>query len=265
MLTRRTLLGGGITLAGTAAVVGLSGCTAAGSTPGSRERPRCVTRGSLERSEALAGSRLVYEEGGAPQPFAMEPAFAERMAAWLGWWNEHSGEPAPEEVWSFGTWIDGTGSCDSWHHAGRAFDVTSLRRGGSVTFSGRMDRIEELPEAEQGPVRRRYWRLAAGLNLYFADVLTHLFDEAHRNHIHVDNGRSGTGLSRFTGRSRIQTLSVQAVCAEVWAIPTKLSGRWDRATRRSVDLVLEQTGARGDLTTSDVWQHFLTVSVQRSD
>ncbi len=223
-----------------------------------------MARSALVRRDELGGVPLLYEESGRQQVFAMEAGFLARMEAWLSWWVEHSGEPAPDELVSFGTWIDGSGSCSSWHHAGRAFDLTALRRDGQVQHWARIDRVEALPPSEQPAARRRYWQLSAGLALHFADVLTHLFDDAHRNHVHVDNGQSGDGMSRFTGRSRIQVLTVQAVCAEVWGLPGELSGRWDRGTRERVEEVLGRVGASGDLVEDQAaWETFCTASVEQ--
>ncbi|SDE67274.1 hypothetical protein [Auraticoccus monumenti] len=262
MLTRRTLLGGAA--AGAGAVV-LTGCGVGAQGPVSRERPTCVARGELSRLETLGPAALVYEESGRRQSFALEPAFAEQLRAWLTWWGEHSPDGTPDELWSFGTWIDGRGDCGSWHHAGRALDVTSLRRDGEILHPGRIDRVEALPAGEQATARRRYWQLVAGLSLHFADVLSHLFDDAHRNHVHVDNGRSGSGPAVFTGRSRIQTLNVQAVCREVWQVPCELSGDWDRATREAVAAVLDPLGLPADLREEPSWRAFCTASVERGD
>lgn len=261
MLPRRTLLGGAA--AGGAALV-LTGCGV--SPPGpSRERPTCVVRGELARLETLGPAALVYEESGRRQAFALEPGFAEQLRGWLAWWGEHSPDGRPDELWSLGTWIDGRGDCGSWHHSGRALDVTSLRRDGEVLHPARMDRVDALPAGEQSAARRRYWQLVAGLSLHFADVLSHLFDDAHRNHLHVDNGRSGAGLAAFTGRSRIQTLNVQAVCREVWQVPCELSGSWDGGTREAVARVLDPLGIPADLREEPSWRAFCTVSVERGD
>lgn len=260
MLTRRTLLGAA---AGGAGGLVLAGCGAGSPVPSSRERPTCVARGELTRLETLGPAALVYEESGREQSFALDPAFAEQLRAWLAWWGEHSPDGTPDELWSLGSWIDGRGGCSSWHHAGRAFDVTSLRRDGEVLHPARMDRVDALSAAEQPAARRRYWQLVAGLSLHFADVLSHLFDEAHRNHVHVDNGRSGSGSAVFTGRSRIQVLNVQAVCREVWQVPCELSGNWDGATRDAVARVLDPLGVPADLREEPSWRAFCTGAVER--
>lgn len=220
-----------------------------------------MARSTLTRIDAVGGLPLVYEENDREQAFAVDPGFAERLEAWLGWWRQHSPTTAPDRIRTFGTWIDGGRECSSWHHAGRAFDLTALERDGEVTHWGRMDRVEGLPIEQQPDARRRYWQLVAGLSLHFADLLTHLFDDAHRNHLHLDNGRSGSGDAVFTGRSRIQTLTVQAVCTEVFGVPTALSGSYDRATRTSVATVTDPLGVGADLREDAVWRAFCTAAV----
>ncbi|WP_114560846.1 hypothetical protein [Desertihabitans aurantiacus] len=258
MLSRRTLLTGAAAATGAGL---LAGCGSGGPLPLPRPRASCVPRASLRRVAAIGGAELVYEENGRAQPFLLDPGFADQLGGWLDWWVEHSGLPAPDQLWTFGTWIDGGGRCDSWHHAGRAFDVTSLRRDGDVQAPGRMDRVDALPATEQPAARRRYWQLVAGLSRHFADVLTSLFDEAHRNHVHVDNGRSGNAPAVFTGRSDIQNRNLQAVLREVWGAGVEITGDWDRATRRAADAVLEPLGRSGDLTDEAAWDAFCTASV----
>lgn len=45
----------------------------------------------------------------------------------------------PSEIWTYGSWIDGEPDCGSWHNAGRAFDLSRLRRGGRDVVSCRYD------------------------------------------------------------------------------------------------------------------------------
>ena len=108
--------------------------------------------------------------------------------------------------------------------------------------------------------RRDYWTLAAGLHLRFADVLTYLYNADHANHIHVDNGRSGSQPSSFRSRSRVQVQAVQALCSYRWNTPVELTGRWDAATQRASREVLDRLGIGGELQNGDRWSQFLTAS-----
>lgn len=252
---------------------------AACSTPGGlepnppREQARCVGKDALKAVRSLGGAELIYEAGkdpasAGPSRFFIDDGFRAQLRAWQEFWNSNSGLKPADQLWTYGVWINGIGRCNSWHHSGRALDLSRLRRGGKDQLSLRYDRFDTTPGTTDGTELlarqlRGYWRLAASLHLHFAYVLTYLFDDEHLNHIHADNGRSGTELSRFSSRSRVQVQAVQAICTYVWDTPVELTGRWDRATSTASADVLERLGERGDVSGGqDRWQSFLTASVR---
>lgn len=229
--------------------------------PTPHEAAYCVDRDSLERRARVADLPLSYEENGRRQAFWMESSFARRVDGWLAWWGERSGRRA-DEVRSFGTWIDGAGECDSWHHAGRAFDLTSLRLDGSAVASARMDRILEVGEAERAGHLRAYWQLAASLHLHFRWVLTANYDDLHRNHIHVDDG-AWTGAPYFSPDSPSQVKDLQSICTDLFGVQVPSTGVFDRQTRQAVSDVLERIGVGGDLRRDpEVWPALLEAAVE---
>jgi hypothetical protein len=265
-LGRRELLG----LVGAGATGALLAGCSTGGVGGSRgaDQPRqrayCVARSTLERTDRLAGLPLVYEVSQRRSSFSFEPGFLGQLEGWLDSYSEASGLARPDQVWSYGGWTDGGTSCDSWHNAGRAFDLARLRLAGGDFVSCRYDRWGSETGATLEQARRQYWALAASLHLHFAYVLTYLYNAQHHNHIHLDNGRSGDQLSSFSTRSRVQVQAVQAICTYLWDEPVELTGRWDTATRRASRRVLEQTGVDDDLDSSrDAWSAFLTSSTGR--
>ena len=268
-LNRRHLLG--LAVGGAAAV--LSGCStvltgSTGSTGGVGSRSSggasCVPRSSMDSHRTLAGLPLVYEIGRRRSSFDFEPDFYGQLEGWLTSYADVSGLAAPDQVWTYGAWTNGGGSCDSWHNAGRAFDLARLRLRGGAFVSCRYDLWKS--ETGRGLDRslRQYWALAASLHLHFAYVLTYLYNARHHNHIHVDNSRSGAGRSTLSTRSPTQVQAVQAICTHLWDEPVEITGRWDDATRDATRRVLERAGQGGDLD-DDVqsWRAFLTASVPR--
>ena len=223
----------------------------------------CVARDTLERRSSLGGSPLVYEPNDRRQAFWFEGGFAGQLDRWVGELAADLGQPAVR-LDTYGSWIDGRGQCDSWHHSGRAFDVARVRLADGRAVSCRYDQWRDAPAAEMTANRRSYWALAAGLHLRFAYVLTYLYDARHANHIHLDNGRSGSGLSTFRTRSRVQVQAVQAMLTYLWAEPVELSGRWDGPTRNAAGRVGAQLELAGDLAEdAEFWHGFLRASAAR--
>ncbi|MGO4958470.1 hypothetical protein ACTQ49_14600, partial [Luteococcus sp. Sow4_B9] len=152
-------------------------------------------------------------------------------------------------------------NCKSWHAAGRALDFAQLRRGNEVLVNCRTDLWPGQDEAIRTDLVRRYWTLAASLNLHFEYVLTHHFDDEHANHIHVDNGISGEGFSTFHRRSQVQNQSVQAICLALWGREGQVTGQWED-TEPMVSPVLDELQL-GDLRGQENWHAFLRASVRR--
>jgi len=258
-ISRRALLGG----AGLGLVAaGATGCGVDLSDLGA-ERPSCAPRSALDGHDDLAGAPLIYEVDERGRTFAFDGPFYERLLDWLGFFRSVAGVEVTE-IRTYGSWTDGGVRCGSWHNAGRAFDLARLRAGGRDLVSCRYD--EWGSAADRRGALRRYWATAAALHHHFADVLTYLFDDVHQNHIHVDNGRTGTELSTFRdGASRVQNHAVQAICTHVWERPVPIDGTWADPTRAAVAAVADEIGSAGDLTDPEAWRAFLTASAARFD
>ena len=256
-LERRRLLAlGGSALLGVAV-----GCSTVGpgtARPGAA-RASCVPRAALDPHRTLAGLPLLYEPDGRGRSFAFEPAFFGRLEDWAAS-LERTLPAAPAQLRTYGSWVDGGSACDSWHHAGRAFDLARVRLAGGGEVSCRHDRWRSLEGDALAAAHRAYWSLVAGLHRRFGTVLTHLYDAAHANHVHVDDGRSGDGEVVFSPRSRVQVQAVQAICTHLWDSPVALSGAWDGPTRRAVGPVLERLGLAGDLTADGSWAGLMDAS-----
>lgn len=242
-----------------APALGACGVTPGGSVRTPAERASCVPVSDTEAYARLVDAKLRYEVNDRPITVRMAPGFGGQLQTWFRDWRDLTGT-APDLVGTYGAWLPNDGSCDSWHHAGRAFDISRLAAGGSDLVSCRYDRWGSGATAGR---LAGYWALAASLHLHFAYVLTYLFDDAHHNHIHVDNGVSGAGMSAFTGRSRVQNHAVQAICRYLWGRPVDLTGVWDSATRTTVRQVLAGLELTGSLTRQETWQGFLRATARR--
>lgn len=263
MSRRRLLAVGG---AGVAALV--SGCLSgafSSETSSNGEHPqRCVSRSSLDSHATLDKLPLIYEASGRRSSFAFDAGFYDQLGAWLEGYAKTSGLAAPDWVYSYGAWTAAGSTCDSWHHAGRAFDLARLRLRDGEIVSCRYDQWQSDTGARLERMRRRYWGLAASLHLDFAYVLTYPYNAKHHNHIHLDNGRSGGGRSTFSTRSVSQLQAVQAICTHLWNEPVEVTGVWDSPTRRATRRVLDRVRSSADLDASvDSWRAFLTASVPR--
>jgi hypothetical protein len=252
-------------LAGTLAVglTGLAACSQ-GELPLVPPDAYCVTRDTLVRRQRLGDVPMVYEPTGRPQAFWFDAGFVGQLDTWVGELADDLGRPATR-LDTYGSWIDGRGQCDSWHHSGRAFDLAAIRLADGGVVSCRYDLLRVRPAAEVEAGLRSYWAVAAGLHLRFAYVLTYLYNARHANHIHLDNGRSGPDLSTFRPRSRVQVQAVQAMLTYLWAEPVELTGRWDGPTRDAARRVGDQLGLAAELEdATESWHAFLRASAARS-
>src|SRR5699024_350327 len=157
---RRTLLA----LAGTAPAAAALGCHR---TPPQRAGELvCAPKSTMTEVSQLGGRPLVYEVNGRPGRFPIEPTFLGLLERWQQYWLDHSGLPAHDQVWTYGAWVDGE-ECTSWHGAGRAFDISRLRRDGVPIVSCREDLWSVMDDvALRDQHRRRYWAMAASLHLH---------------------------------------------------------------------------------------------------
>ena len=259
-VSRRALLGGALAV-GATGLTGLAACSP--SDPGlGQSDAYCVPRDTLERRQSLGGRPLVYEPTGRGQAFWFESGFAAQLDAWV---TELAADVGRSVIRldTYGSWIDGRGQCDSWHHSGRAFDLARVRLDDGRAISCRYDQWRAAPAAEVEANRRAYWALAAGLHLRFAYVLTYLYDDRHANHIHLDNGRSGPDLSTFRSRSPVQVQAVQAILTYLWVDPVEFTGRWDGPTRNAARRVTDQLELAADLDDAESWHGFLRASAAR--
>ena len=197
----------------------------------------------------MGGATLGYEVGRTITTYKADPRFVELLNVWAEDWTTLSGLGAITTLWSYGAYVD---KCDSFHAAGRALDISEVQHeAGSV--SCRYDLWGPGTE----PQVRDYWRLAASLHLHFGYTLTHLYDEAHRNHIHVDNAVSQWDDTVFRPRSGVQVVMVQAACRNVFGVDVEITGAWDGQTRDALRPLQKRLGITRPMGDVDGWREFL--------
>ena len=234
-----------------------AGCTASiPSLPEVRIPGSCRTPESLVEFSTLGGATLGYEVDRGTTTYKADPRFVELLESWAQEWSTLSGLGAMRTIWSYGAYVD---KCESFHAAGRAFDIAEVEHeNGSV--SCRYD-VWQPGTAQQ---RRDYWRLAASLHLHFGYTLTHLYDEAHHNHIHVDNAVSGWDGTAFSPGSRVQVQMVQAASREVFGADVEITGAWDDQSRDALRPIQESLGITRPLAEKDGWRDFLRATASAS-
>ncbi len=256
---RRTLLLSGAAL--------LAGCTLPRPSAPDPDPDRCVPSDQLAQISRIGAATLPYEPDGQARTYRVDEGFAAQLDSWLAGWDEGSGTGAVTAVSTYGIWAQG--DCSSWHQAGRALDIARLRVGDTDVVSCRHDlwrsATSDDPEratAAERALQRSYWRLAASLHASFAYVLTHHFDAAHDNHIHIDDSVSQGRPTSFDPGSRVQCQAVAAIATWVHARPAPVTGAWDATTQAAAREVLSRLGIPGRLTDHDTWQAFLTASAR---
>lgn len=197
----------------------------------------------------LGGASLGYEVGRTLTTYRADPRFVELLETWAVDWATLSGLGAISTIWSYGAYVD---KCQSFHAAGRAFDIAEVEhQDGSV--SCRFD----LWGPGTPQQTRDYWRLAASLHLHFGYTLTHLYDEAHTNHIHVDNAVSQWEETAFSAGSPAQVHMVQAALRSVFGAAVEVTGGWDEQTREALRPIQSSLGITRPLGDPDGWREFL--------
>lgn len=209
----------------------------------------CQTPDSLVEFSTIGGATLGYEIGRTITSYKADPRFVELLEGWAEDWSTMSGLGALSTIWSYGAWVD---KCSSFHGAGRAFDIAEVEH-----VNGSVSCRHDIWGPGTATQQRDYWRLAASLHLHFGYTLTHLFDQAHQNHIHVDNARSEWGASTFQASSRVQVQMVQAASRHVFGADVEVNGTWDDQTRDALRPIQASYGITRPIADADGWREFL--------
>src|SRR5688500_6279857 len=127
------------------------------------------------------------------------------------------------------------------HGLGRAFDLDA------IFWSGR-----EFVTLSYPTNKRFYLGVEAVMRKHFGTVLNHLYNAAHRDHLHLDDG-TAVGFNR-TSRARV--LFLQAALTHVLDIPVGIDGVYGDETDGAVAIAFEQLGIGGPIDNREDWLQF---------
>lgn len=265
-ISRRRTLGLGVAaVAGGIGAAALGALPAVGSDSGENDaQAYCVDSSTLTRHTAIGGATLIYEPTGDARTDLFNEAFFQRLYNWRIFYYNNNPWSLLSSVWNYGAYANRPGS---WHCAGRALDITrgyGTNIGNTLQFLARYDIWSGYTGSTRVLYSRRYWAAAASLHYYFRDTLTYRFNADHHNHIHVDNGQSGTSLTTFSTSSGTQVQSVQAMLSYVWGYSERNTTWDDSVDGNRAAAVLSRIGYGGRITSGqNYWLAFLQGTVRK--
>ncbi|MBD9371674.1 extensin family protein [Rhizobium sp. ARZ01] len=205
---------------------------------------------ALTRVESIAGLPLFYDRFNgtsygqhavAMRPF-IDNNFLDQCTACFAEMQQVLAKHGFEitQIWSGGVGREGAGV--SYHHRNRAFDLDALIfKDGSRWL------------ADTFPARPFiYLAIEAVLRLHFGTVLNHDYNQAHRDHLHFDNGTA----PRFKRDARSHTLFVQHALVKLFNQSVGADGVFGPETEQALNRVRRTLGI-GSFSDKSNWFAFL--------
>jgi hypothetical protein len=129
----------------------------------------------------------------------------------------------------------------SYHHQHRAFDLDALFwESGAVWVANTFEREPHL-----------YLAIESQLRLHFGTVLTYLYNRAHEDHFHFDDGRR----PNFRSATKTHSLFVQTALKYVFAMDVGVDGVWGPETDGAARAIRTELGI-GPFSKLDNWLAF---------
>lgn len=150
-----------------------------------------------------------------------------------------------EVITSAGTYVNKTG----FHSLGRAIDIDAI-------FWPERDFV--TLDYSSDPVF--YLGVEAILRRHFGTVLNYLYNEAHHDHFHVDNGSS----VKFSPSSRSRVLFLQAALTHVFDMPLLIDGIYGDDTTEAAQGALNQIGSSEDIENVNAWKMLLSSIAEKA-
>jgi hypothetical protein len=175
----------------------------------------------------------------------IESNFLEICDRWAPAFNVLAVGYAPDDSdWSI-DWIGNIGAYnpahpnpDSEHRTGRAVDLSHIRFTNGNRFDSNWSWRPERPLIH----RRRYVAVAAHLRWFFSDVFTGWYNQAHENHIHIDNAPGAQPIRTF---ERSDTTLIQAAANVLNGAGIAVDGAWGPITEAAYKDLVHKLGLGG--------------------
>ena len=149
-----------------------------------------------------------------------------------------------EVITSAGAYVNKSG----YHGLGRGFDLDAI-------FWSDKDFV--TLDYPSNPVF--YLGIEAIIRRHFGTVLGYLYNPAHHDHFHIDDGST----VEFSSTSKSRALFLQAVLTHVFNVPVLIDGIYGNQTSTAIYKILDDIGLSGDLENEALWKQFL-LSISKS-
>lgn len=149
-----------------------------------------------------------------------------------------------EVITSAGAFVDKRGQ----HGIGRAFDLDGI-------FWAE----KKLIAIEYPKKPHLYLAVESVLRKHFGTVLNYNYNNAHKDHFHIDTGSS----VKFEKMSKSRVEYLQATMFYIHGFQVGIDGIWGPETQSVSSAVLNELGIVGGLFNIDNWLEFLTLSATK--
>lgn len=186
-----------------------------------------------------------YATRGKPYRFHVIESFEQELEAFFGELWEVCPLGQAEMITSAGAYVNKSG----YHGRGRGFDIDAI-------FWPERDFV--TLDYPSDPVF--YLGVEAILRKHFGTVLGFIYNRAHQDHFHIDNGTS----VKFTTSSTSRVLFVQAALTHVLDISVSIDGQYGSQTSAAIKKALKNMGSTGELGNKSTWKKFLNHIAERA-
>jgi len=185
-------------------------------------------------------SQNPYGSIGRPASFQIEEYFYTELADCINDVFEECPLGKPKIITCAGIYVD---KPNSHHRHGKAFDLDACFWDDYNLITKNFFHDYEL-----------YLGIESLLRKHFGIVLSYFYNNAHKDHFHVDN----SATTSFNTSQRSKVLYVQLVLNYIYKHHVEIDGSWGPQTNSAVSEVFGLLGLEGRITSKRTWMSFLT-------